>query len=108
MATRKETVDFILDQISGVGTLSTRKMFGEYALYCNHVIVAFICDDQLFLKPTSAGKAFIGKIDEKPPYPGAKNYFLISGDKCEDTDWISSLIKLTTEELSLSIPVKSK
>lgn len=99
MGTRKETVDFILDQIAEAGKISTRKMFGEYALYCDGKVVAFICDDLLYLKPTTSGRDFIGCVEEKPPYPGAKNYFLITGDKCEDSEWLSCLIRLTAKDL---------
>jgi len=64
MASRQSTVDFILDQIAEAGSVSAQKMFGEYALYCNNKVVALICDDQLFVKPTNAGKAFINNYKE--------------------------------------------
>ncbi|HRD71301.1 MAG TPA: TfoX/Sxy family protein [Legionella sp.] len=106
MATRKETIDFILDQISNIGTVTAKKMFGEYALYHHTKIVALVCDDNIFIKPTHAGKEFIGETEEHPPYPGAKHYFLISGDKLEDFEWLSTLILITSNELPL--PKKKK
>ncbi|NLF52771.1 MAG: competence protein TfoX, partial [Leptolinea sp.] len=60
MGTRKETVDYLLEQMSGAGMLTARKMFGEYAIYCEGKIVALVCDDQLFIKPTAAARAFLG------------------------------------------------
>ncbi|HAS82470.1 MAG TPA: hypothetical protein DCS43_07310, partial [Verrucomicrobia bacterium] len=47
-----------------------QKMFGEYGLYCDGTIEALICNDQLFIKPTEAGRSFIKHAVEAPPYPG--------------------------------------
>jgi DNA transformation protein and related proteins len=102
MASRQSCVDFILEQIAEAGTVSAKKMFGEYGIYCNEKIVALICDDQLFVKPTSAGKAFIGDCVEGFPYPGAKPYLLIPGEKWDDRDWLANLIKISASELPLS------
>jgi len=101
MASRQETIDFILDQISNAGSVSAKKMFGEYAIYHNTKVVALVCDDELFIKPTDAGKNFIGNVDEQPPYPGAKNYFVIPGDKLENFEWLSALIQITSDALPL-------
>ncbi|CEG57724.1 TfoX/Sxy family protein [Legionella fallonii] len=101
MASQQSTVDFILEQIQGIGTVTAKKMFGEYALYCNEKVIALICDDQLFVKPTQSGKEFIGNFIEAPPYPGAKPYLLITGDLWEDPDWLSELIKISLPELPL-------
>ena len=91
-------VKFIAEQMKDAGNISFRKMFGEYAIYCNQKVVALVCDNQLFVKPTEAGRSFIGDVVEAPPYPGAKMYFLIE-DRIEDREWISSLIRVTTDEL---------
>jgi TfoX/Sxy family transcriptional regulator of competence genes len=99
MATQQSTVDYIVDQLARFHDIATRKMFGEYAVYCNEKIVALICDEQLFVKPTVSGKALIGSVQESPPYPGAKPYFLITGDECEDREFLCSLIMATAKEL---------
>ena len=99
MASKQGNVDFVLEQMAGAGDVSARKMFGEYAIYCRNKIVALFCDDQLFVKPSTAGRAFIGKVKEGAPYPGAKPWFLVSGDLCEDGDWLSELIVVTEREL---------
>lgn len=56
--------------------LSARKLFGEYALTLDAKVVALVCDNQLFLKDTAAGRALVlarsGRLDLQPPYPGAK------------------------------------
>ena len=107
MASDLSFVEFVLEQIQNVGAIRYRKMFGEYALYCNDKVVALICDNQLFVKPTKAGKLFIGEVVEKPPYKGAKPSFLIE-DQIENRDWISNLISITQEELPTPKPKSKK
>jgi DNA transformation protein len=108
MASKQATVDYIVDQVSNAGFITSRKMFGEYALYCDTKVVALICDDQLFVKPTNAGRNFIENVEEAPAYPGSKMYFLIDGDKWDDRDWMTELIKQTADELPLPKPKKKK
>lgn len=91
--------------MADAGEVSARKMFGEYALYLQGKIIALFCDDQLFIKPTDAGRALLGKVKEAPPYPGAKPWFLISGDRCEDGDFLSELARSTARALP---PPKAK
>lgn len=98
MATKQEFVDFIVGQIEYHGEIKARKMFGEYAIYADGKIFALICDNKLFIKPTHAGRNFIENPIEAPPYPGAKNSFLIE-DQIEDRDWLSELVRISVEEL---------
>lgn len=106
MSSSQATIDFILEQIQGAGVVSARKMFGEYGLYCDGKFIALVCDDRLYVKPTEAARAFIGDVDEAPPYPKAKNYFLISSEKWDNSDWMSELIKISTQELPEPKPKK--
>ena len=107
MATDLEFMEFLADQMAGAGEISYRKMFGEYAVYLDGKVVALVCDNQLFVKPTAAGRAFIGAPVEAPAYPGAKNSFLIE-DAFEDREWISELIRITARDLPAPKPKKSK
>jgi TfoX/Sxy family transcriptional regulator of competence genes len=107
MASDKSFVEFVVDQMETAGAVSYRKMFGEYAVYCDGKLVALICDNQLFVKPTESGRAYIGNVVEAPPYPGAKLYFQIE-DAFENQDWISALIKLTAQELPVPPQKRSK
>jgi TfoX/Sxy family transcriptional regulator of competence genes len=107
MASDKEYVDFVLEQITNAGEITAKKMFGEYGLFSNKKIFALICDNKLFIKPTEAGRLFIKDIVEAPPYPGAKPIFLIE-DKIEDSEWISELVRLTINELPEPKPKKKK
>ncbi len=99
MATKQSTVDFLVDQMRDAGQIRSRKMFGEYAIYCNGKVVALVCDDCLFVKPTVSGRNFIRNVTEAPPYPNAKLHFLIEEDRWEDLEWLSELIKKTCAEL---------
>lgn len=105
MGSDLDFVEFVTDQISEECGITFKKMFGEYGLYSRGKIVALICDNQLFVKPTDAGKEFIGEYVEAPPYPGAKNSLLIQG-QVEDSEWLSELIRITEKELP--VPKKKK
>lgn len=107
MASSKSFVDFVIDQLKPAGLVSFRKMFGEYAIYLDGKVVALICDDHLYVKPTKVGKELIGQVTEAPPYPGAKNYFLIE-EKLEDGEWLSQLMVATASELPIKAQRKKK
>lgn len=77
MATDKSFMVFIAEQMQDAGDISYRMMFGEYGLYLDGKFFALVCNNKLYLKPTEAGRVFIGEVVEAPPYPGAKNSFLI-------------------------------
>ena len=62
MASQQSTVDFICEQMSGAGDISARKMFGEYGVYCDAKFIGVICNDMLYLKPTTAGAAVGGAL----------------------------------------------
>jgi TfoX/Sxy family transcriptional regulator of competence genes len=99
MATRQSTVDFIVEQVEAAGNVSAKKMFGEYGIFVGDKMVAMVCDGQLFVKPTVAGREFAGDVVEGSPYPGAKPCFLISGDKWDDREWLTSLMRISAAEL---------
>lgn len=102
MSSKQSTIDFILEQITNAGTVYAKKMFGEYAIYCDEKVVALVCDDQLFVKPTTTGKAFITNYVEGNPYVGAKPYLLISGEMWDESEWLTELIQITASELPLT------
>jgi len=106
MATSKSTIDYLLDQLSDAAQVTVRKMFGEYCLYSRGKPVALVCDDQLFLKPTEAGRSFLATVVEGAPYPGAKPHLLITADLWEDRDWLAGLIQATEQALPVPKPKK--
>lgn len=107
MATKQSTADFIADQVSEAGEIRTRKMFGEYALYCDQKTVGFICDDTLFIKPTKNGEKFLDlNFHGAPAYPGSKKYLKVPEDKWDDREWLTSFVKATAD--SLPLPKRKK
>ena len=95
MASDKEYLDFVVEQIGNAGQIIYKNMFGEYGIYSDGKLFALVCDNKLFIKPTEAGRSFIKDLVEAPPYPGAKLSFLIE-DKLEDREWISNLVRIRT------------
>ncbi len=91
-------VEYVCEQIRGAGKVSHRRMFGEFAVYCDGKVVALVCDNQFFLKPTDAGKALLGRVQEAPPYPGAKPYYLIDA-LLDDAEAASAIVRATAGAL---------
>jgi TfoX/Sxy family transcriptional regulator of competence genes len=107
MASDEDFIKFLVEQMELAGAIRYRKMFGEYAIYCNEKVVALVCDNKLFVKPTEGGRAFIGEVVEAPPYQGAKLSFLIE-EQFEDKEWLCELITITEKELPVPKPKKDR
>jgi TfoX/Sxy family transcriptional regulator of competence genes len=108
MSTRPSTIDFIVDQLTHLSGLRTKKMFGEYAIYYDEKVVALVCDDQLFVKITPEVKAFIGdRYVEGFAYPGAKPSIAIGADDLENSDRLETIIQMTAAALPKPAPKKS-
>ena len=109
MTTKQSTIDYIEDQLSEVAGIHSRKMFGEYALYCGDKVVALVCDGKLFVKITEPGREYVGDAyEEGIPYPGAKPYMYIDEDLIDDREWLSELVRVTEAALPLPKPKKKK
>ncbi len=105
MATSQATVDYILDQLQEIEGVTARKMFGEYALYCEGRVVALVCDDTLFVRITEDGREFVGeRYKEGYAYDGAKVSMCIDEDSIEDREWLCELISIT----ALHVPLPKK
>ena len=100
-------IDYVCDQIDAACEVTHRHMFGGTTLYSKGKVVALICDNQLFVKPTEAGRAYVGAVTEAPAYDGSKNFFLI-GDEVDDTEWLTELIRVTEQSLPAPKPRKKK
>lgn len=109
MATSQETMDFILDQLRGLPSVRSRKMFGEHAIYCDEKVVALVCNDQLFVKITAAGKALVAEsYEEGAAYPGAKPSMVIDAEILDDHEQLSELIRVTAAALPAPKPKKPR
>lgn len=107
MASDLSFAEYVVDQIDDDCGVTYKRMFGEFGLFSDGKMVGMICDDRLLMKPTEGGRAFIGKVVEGLPYPGAKPAFLIEA-QMEDRDWLSELVRITTRELPAPKPRKRK
>ena len=107
MATDPGFADYVAEQAGDAGDVRVRRMFGEYAVYLDGKVVALLCDDQAVLKPTSGGRALLGRVVEAPPYPGAKPYLLL-GEELDDRALLATLLQRTAAELPEPKPKKPR
>ena len=104
MATRKETVDFLLAKLRDPKRFTARAMFGEYALYADGTVVALVCDDRLFVKILPASAELEALCEQGQPYPGAKPHHIVEEGQ------LSTLHNLPVILIAIAQarPVKSK
>ena len=96
MATEREFIEYVADQAASAGSMSFRRMFGEYALYIDDKVVAFACDNSLFIKPSAAAVELAPLLPQRPPYPGAKDY-PVADELLDDSDALRELVLRTAE-----------
>ncbi len=77
MSTTKEFLQFALDQLSGLDQIAHRQMMGEYIVYYQGKIAAYICDNRFLVKPVEAARTLLPEAPLEPPYPGAKEMLLV-------------------------------
>ena len=107
MASSESYVEYILDEISGAGGITCKKMFGEYGLHREGKFFACIADNKLFIKETDAGKKMLGdNIKEGHVYPGSSLYFEF--EEIENREFMVDFIKATCEALPAPKPKKPK
>jgi len=102
MACSEDFVQYIVEQCAGAGKIVARKMMGDYCLYCDGVVVGLICDNCLYIKLTEAVRSLLREVAMRPPYDGAKDYFLITD--VDDRDYLTEIVKATVANL----PAKGK
>lgn len=93
MASHPDFVEYVVEQLQQAGNIRSRKMFGEYGLYCDGIFFAVICDDQFFIKRTSEGESAFPYLPKAPPYEGAKDYILL--EDVDDRDTMTALTRIT-------------
>ena len=97
MASTKEYLDFVLEQLSALDGIRVRPMMGEYLLYCQGKVVGGVYDDRFLLKPTRSARALMPGAAEEIPYPGAKA--MLSAD-VDDAAACCRVIEAIAEDLS--------
>lgn len=106
MASSQDFVEYVCGQMRDAGVITYKKMFGEYGVYCDSKIFALVCDNQLFVKITEAGRQLMPDCETGAPYSGAKPHFLIAD--LEDTQLLSEMVAKTCAELPVAKPKKKK
>ena len=97
MATRKEYLDYVLEQFSDLEGVTHRAMMGEYLLYWQGKLFGGIYDDRLLVKPVPAARALLPDAPEEAPYAGAKPMLLV--EDMEDRDLLARLVTAMEPEL---------
>ena len=97
MASSKEYLDFILEQLSSLEGISHRAMMGEYILYYRDKVIGCIYDDRFLVKPVQAALKMMPDADLELPYEGGSR--MLAVDNVEDREFLQSLIEAMYEEL---------
>ena len=97
MASSKEYLDFIMDQLSELDGISWRKMMGEYILYRHGKIVGGIYDDRFLVKPTKSAAEMMPDAGMEIPYEGAKEMLLV--DNVDNREFLTELLTAMYNEL---------
>lgn len=104
MASSKEYLEFVLEQLSGLDDITHRAMMGEYIIYYQGKIIGGIYDDRFLVKPTKSAKELMPDAPYELPYEGAKEMLLV-----EDIDNKEFLVELLDAMLpELPAPKKKK
>ena len=97
MASSKEYLDFVLDQLSLLEGISCRAMMGEYIIYYQGKIVGGIYDDRFLVKQTPSAKRLMPEAPPEVPYEGAKEMLLV--EDVDDREFLNQLISAMAAEL---------
>lgn len=97
MASSKEYLDFILEQLSELDDVTYHAMMGEYIIYYCGKIVGGIYDDRFLVKLTKSAAAMMPDADRELPYEGAKKMLLV--DNVENKEFLRELLEAMYEEL---------
>ena len=99
MATSKEYLEFILDGLSKLDDITYRQMMGEYIIYYNEKIAAYVCDNRLLVKPVPSAVKLMPDAVFKPPYEGANKMLLV--ENTYDSNFLKILFEAMYDELPM-------
>ena len=97
MASSKEYLDYVMDQLSGLQDVAYKAMMGEYIIYYRGKIVGGIYDDRFLVKPVKAALTMMRVAEMEIPYEGAKEMILV--DDVENRSFLTELLENMYEEL---------
>ncbi|WP_405357842.1 TfoX/Sxy family protein [Ruminococcus sp.] len=97
MASTKDYLDYVLEQLSGAEDISHRAMMGEYILYVQGKVFGGIYDNRFLVKPTKSAREMLPDAPMELPYEGAKEMLLV--DQLDDKELLAALVSAMAEEL---------
>ena len=106
MASSKEYLNFILEQLSELEEITHRSMMGEYMIYYRGKIAAYICDDRFLVKPVKSAAELMPDAPRELPYEGAKEMLLV--ENVEDKEFLKRLFNEMYNELPMPKIKKKK
>ncbi|MEZ7623462.1 TfoX/Sxy family protein [Streptococcus sp. 27098_8_22] len=106
MASSKEYLDFILEQLSELEEISYRAMMGEYIIYYRGKIMGGIYDDRFLVKPVKSAIVYMLYVEYELPYEGAKEMLLV--DDVDNKEYLTGLFNSMYDELPVAKPKKKK
>lgn len=106
MASSKEYLNFILEQLSELEDITYRTMMGEYIIYYHGKIVGGIYDDRLLVKPVRSSIEYMPNAEYELPYEGAKEMLLV--DDVDNKEYLTGLFNSMYDELPAPKPKKKK
>lgn len=106
MASSKEYLDFILEQVSELDNVSYKAMMGEFIIYYKGKIIGGIYDDRLLVKPVQSAINYIPNAVYELPYDGAKEMLLV--DEVDNKEFLIGLFDAMYDDLPVPKPKKKK
>ena len=97
MATSKDFLNYLLEQLAELSDITYRPMMGEYVIYYRGKVVGDMCDNKLFVKPVSSAVSYVREAVYAPPYVGAKDMLLI--EDLDDKEYLCGLFEAMFDEL---------
>jgi len=105
MATSLEYIEYVCEQISGVGAIRYKKMFGEYMVYVNDKPILLVCDNTVYVKMLDCIGEKMKAAEKGFPYSGAKEHYILDIDRSE---FSKEIIALLEPVIPLPKPKKKK
>jgi TfoX/Sxy family transcriptional regulator of competence genes len=96
MATTIDYIEFVCDQICGVGAVRYRKMFGEYMVYVNEKPILLVCDNTVFVKIVPELAAVMADAERGFPYEGGREHYILDIENSETTRAVIDILEPIT------------
>ena len=105
MATTADFIEYVCEQIRGVGLVRSRKMFGEYMVYVNDKPILLVCDNIVYVKMLDCIAAQMENADKGFPYTGAKEHYILDID---DAEFAKEIVRILEPVTAIPKPKKKK